>query len=205
MRRKARAAPSDPCKPRISTQLAALLVYTVAVKCRGINEKEVYDPVHLFSLSERTANSIIKLNMTDLIKHNRTHIVRIYPSGTGLKSSNCDPQRYWAAGVHLVAINWQTCGTSVIAMVCPATHLSYDLVDLGYMINYAMFQRNGGCGMVLKPEPLRIKDKQSLGIRTKHFLDVDVHISGCGSSLQRLIICLSALGHIGPAAPSSQG
>ncbi|KIO30109.1 hypothetical protein M407DRAFT_69612 [Tulasnella calospora MUT 4182] len=155
IRRKPRAGPSDPGKARISAHLAALLIYTVGVKCRGINKKEVYDPVHLFSLSERTANKIMKLNMTDLIKHNRTHVVRIYPAGTRLKSSNYEPHRYWAAGAHLVAINWQT-------------------ADLGYMINYAMFQRNGGCGMVLKPEPLRIKDKQSLGTRTKHFLDVTV-------------------------------
>ncbi|KAG8907428.1 Phospholipase C [Tulasnella sp. 408] len=97
----------------------------------------------------------MKLNMTDLIKHNRTHVVRIYPAGMRLKSSNYEPHRYWAAGAHLVAINWQTC-------------------DLGYMINYAMFQRNGGCGMVLKPEPLRIKDKQSLGTRTNHLLDVTI-------------------------------
>lgn len=155
IRRKPRANPSDPGKTKISTQLAALLVYTVGVKCRGINKKEVYDPVHLFSLSERTANKIMKLSMTDLIKHNRTHVIRIYPAGTRLKSSNYEPHRYWAAGAHLVAINWQTC-------------------DLGYMINYAMFQRNGGCGMVLKPEPLRIKDKQSLGTRTQHFLEVTV-------------------------------
>ncbi|KAG8934113.1 Phospholipase C [Tulasnella sp. 417] len=155
IRRKTRATSADPGKARISTHLAALLIYTVGVKCRGINKKETYDPVHLFSLSERTANKIMKLNMTDLIKHNRTHVVRIYPAGTRLKSSNYEPHRYWAAGAHLVAINWQTC-------------------DLGYMINYAMFQRNGGCGMILKPEPLRIKDKQSLGTRTKHFLDVTV-------------------------------
>ncbi|KAG9019365.1 Phospholipase C [Tulasnella sp. 427] len=157
LRRKSGSSPNpnDPGKAKISTQLAALLIYTVGVKCRGINKKEIYDPVHLFSLSERTANKIMKLNMTDLIKHNRTHVVRIYPAGTRLKSTNYEPHRYWAAGAHLVAINWQTC-------------------DLGYMINYAMFQRNGGCGMVLKPEPLRIKDKQSLGTRTKHFLDVTI-------------------------------
>ncbi|KAG8903572.1 Phospholipase C [Tulasnella sp. 403] len=142
-------------RPKISTQLAGLLVYTVGVKCRGINKKEIYDPVHLFSLSERTANKLMKLSMMDIIKHNRTHVVRIYPNGTRLKSSNYEPHRYWAAGAQLCAINWQT-------------------FDLGYMINYAMFQRNGGSGFVLKPEPLRVKDKQSLGNRTKHFLDVTI-------------------------------
>jgi len=127
----------------------------VGVKCRGLNKKETYDPVHLFSLSERAASKIMKTSMLDLIKHNRTHTIRIYPKGTRLNSTNYEPHRYWASGAQLVAMNWQTC-------------------DLGYMINYAMFQRNGGCGFVLKPEVLRVKDKQSLSTLTKHLLEVTI-------------------------------
>lgn len=107
----------NPEKPKISAHLAALLVYTVGVKCRGINKKEVYDPVHLFSLSERTCNKIMKENMNDLIKHNRTHVIRIYPAGTRLNSSNYEPHKFWAAGAHLVAINWQTQGGSSMLIV----------------------------------------------------------------------------------------
>ncbi|KAG8926409.1 Phospholipase C [Tulasnella sp. 418] len=142
-------------KVKMSMALVALLVYTVGVKCRGFNKKEHYDTTHLFSLSERTANKILKQSMVDLIKHNRTHVVRVYPNGTRLKSTNFEPHRYWAAGAQLVALNWQT-------------------FDLGYMINYAMFQRNGKCGYVLKPATLRVKDKASLGNRTEHFLDVTI-------------------------------
>jgi len=91
----------------------------------------------------------------DLIKHNRTHVVRVYPNGTRLSSSNYEPHRYWASGAQLVAINWQT-------------------FDLGYMMNYAMFQRNGRSGYVLKPLALRSKDKELLTKRTKHFLDVTI-------------------------------
>lgn len=94
----------------MSAALAALLVYTVGVKCRGFNKKEHYAAEHIFSLSEKTANKILKQGMTDLIKHNRTHVVRIYPKGLRLNSSNYDPHRYWAAGAQLVAINWQTFG-----------------------------------------------------------------------------------------------
>lgn len=47
-------------------------------------------------------------------------------------------------------------------------------VDLGQIMNFAMFQRNGRCGYVLKPEPLRIKDKDTTKQRTKHFLDITV-------------------------------
>lgn len=98
-------------KARMSAALAALLVYTVGVKCRGINKKEHYDPVHLFSLSETTTNKILKQGAADLIKHNKTHLIRIYPKGTRVSSTNYLPHRYWAAGAQLVAINWQTFGT----------------------------------------------------------------------------------------------
>jgi phosphatidylinositol phospholipase C delta len=97
-------------KDKISLAVASLLVYTVGVKCRGINKKERYAPEHMFSLSEKMANKMIKQGMMELIKHNRSHMVRIYPKGLRVNSSNYLPHRYWAAGAQLVAINWQTFG-----------------------------------------------------------------------------------------------
>lgn len=94
----------------MSTRLLELLVYTVGVKCRGINKKEEYAPEHMFSLSENMANKMIKAGVHDLIKHNRTHLVRIYPKGLRLNSTNYEPHRFWAAGSQLVALNWQTFG-----------------------------------------------------------------------------------------------
>lgn len=108
-RRPSQSAADRP-KVKMSLALVALLVYTVGVKCRGFNKKEKYAIEHVFSLSERTANKILKESMVDLVKHNRTHVVRIYPNGTRLSSSNYEPHRYWAAGAQLVAINWQTFG-----------------------------------------------------------------------------------------------
>ena len=97
-------------KDKMSPSVATLLVYTVGVKCRGINKKERYAPEHMFSLSEKTADKVMKEGMMDLIKHTRTHMVRIYPKGLRVRSSNYLPHRYWAAGAQLVAINWQTFG-----------------------------------------------------------------------------------------------
>lgn len=112
-----RHSPSNPApngdkvKVRMSASLVSMLVYTVGVKCRGINKKEHYAPEHMFSLSERTANKMFKRNgVLDLIKHNRTHLVRIYPKGTRVSSTNFVPLQYWSAGVQLVALNWQTYG-----------------------------------------------------------------------------------------------
>ncbi|KAF8228091.1 PLC-like phosphodiesterase [Tricholoma matsutake] len=148
--------------PKMSFALLALLVYTVGVKCRGINKKEFYSPENMFSLSENTANKMLKAGtgMHDLIKHCRTHLVRVYPKGLRLNSTNFEPHRYWSAGAQLVAINWQT-------------------FDLGYMINHAMFQRNGRSGYVLKPLALRERErgqqnKDLLMKRTKHHFDVSI-------------------------------
>nr|AVM41526.1 phospholipase C [Ganoderma lucidum] len=153
---QAQSSPQPP-KVKMSMELVSLLVYTVGVKCRGLNKKEEYAPEHIFSLSENTANKLLKQStgMMDLIKHNRTHIVRTYPKGTRIGSTNYEPHRYWSAGCQLVAINWQT-------------------FDLGYMINHAMFQRNGRAGFVLKPLALRTSDKQILAKRTNHFLNITV-------------------------------
>ena len=48
--------------------------------------------------------------------------------------------------------------------------------DLGYMINHAMFQRNGRAGYVLKPLALRSNDKTLLAKHTSHTFDVTVRI-----------------------------
>lgn len=85
---------------------------------------------------------------------------------------------HWSAGCQLVALNWQTFGESTSFFSCVAMsmgltgHLLY--VDLGYMINHSMFQRNGRAGYVLKPLALRSPDKHLLTKRTKHYLDIKI-------------------------------
>jgi phosphatidylinositol phospholipase C delta len=151
-------------------------VYTVGVKCRGINKKEHYAPEHMFSLSENTANKMFKRDgMLDLIKHNRTHLVRIYPKGMRVSSTNFVPQQYWGAGIQLVALNWQTYGA--LARRACDKRSTHDRSDLGYMINHAMFQRNGRSGYVLKPLALRSQDKSLLSKQTRHYLNITVRIN----------------------------
>lgn len=139
-------------KPKMSSALLALLVYTVGVKCRGFRksshlylhadengsisdskstksakksknvvnlnnegevgggDEELYAPEHMFSLSENNANKMLRTCMMDLIRHTEGHLVRVYPRGTRMRSTNFEPHRYWSAGAQLVAINWQTLG-----------------------------------------------------------------------------------------------
>ncbi len=69
-------------KKMMSTALASLLVYTIGVKCRGFNKKESYANQHMVSLSEKTALKMIRdaISNEALIKHNRNHLTRVYPS-----------------------------------------------------------------------------------------------------------------------------
>jgi phosphatidylinositol phospholipase C delta len=104
-------------KAKMAEEVVELLVYTVGVKCRGLNKKEVYAPEHMFSLSEKTADKFMHQGPLELIKHNRTHLVRIYPKGMRFDSSNYHPHRFWAVGAQLVALNWQTFGARVAGCV----------------------------------------------------------------------------------------
>ena len=97
-------------KPKMSMHLASLLVYTVGVRCHGLEHIEDYSPEYIFSLSERKAKKLMDADMVRLVKYTQTHVVRIYPKGTRLDSSNYEPHLYWAAGAQVVAINWQTFG-----------------------------------------------------------------------------------------------
>ncbi|KAF7317211.1 Phosphoinositide phospholipase C [Mycena chlorophos] len=146
-------------KPKISAALASILVYTVGTKFRGINKKEEYAPEHMFSLSESTASKIVRSSSgtaLDLVKHTRSHLVRVYPKSIRVSSSNYLPHHYWAAGAQLVALNWQT-------------------LDTGTLLNHAMFRRNGGAGYVLKPPALRLPShKELLAQKTEHVLELSI-------------------------------
>ncbi|KAF8652863.1 hypothetical protein AX16_004112 [Volvariella volvacea WC 439] len=150
------ASPTNK-KIKMSLRLTALLVYTVGVKCHGLGGDLTYAPEHMFSLSENAANKLLKArdSLTELVKHNHEHLIRIYPKGMRVNSTNFEPQKFWAGGAQVVAINWQT-------------------FDLGYMINQAMFHRNGRSGYVLKPEALRDPSLSMLSKRTRHYLDVKI-------------------------------
>lgn len=55
-----------------------------------------------------------------------------------------------------------------------STLMGIRCADTGCMIHYAMFQRNGRSGYVLKPLALRSPDKALLSKMTKHILDIKV-------------------------------
>ena len=100
---------SEPSSFPVS--LLALLVYTVGVPYQGFSKLVKYEARQQFSVSEQTATRILKENKADWVKHNFSHISRVYPRATRLASTNYDPLPYWKAGCQIVAMNWQTLGT----------------------------------------------------------------------------------------------
>ncbi|XP_045027920.1 inactive phospholipase C-like protein 1 isoform X2 [Daphnia magna] len=89
-----------------------------------------------YSLSESAASRLHASSpgmWTEMVQRS---LLRVFPNGSRVDSSNFSPLEFWNAGVPMVALNFQTPG------------LMMDLYD-------GKFRQNGGCGYVLKPAMMR--------------------------------------------------
>jgi phosphatidylinositol phospholipase C delta len=121
-----------PKKPsKIIQELSRLGVYTKAVSFKAFTQPEASMATHVFSLSEKKFLDHHESYGAALIEHNRHFLMRAYPSGLRIRSSNLNPAVFWGAGTQMVALNWQQ-------------------TDEGTMLNEGMFA--GSEGYVLKPE-----------------------------------------------------
>jgi phosphatidylinositol phospholipase C delta len=119
--------------------LGDLGVYCAGVKFNGFDTPEAKKFNHIFSFMESSfaRNSRTKDEKMALDIHNMRYMMRVYPDGRRVGSSNFDPLIYWRRGVQMAALNWQT-------------------FDLGMHLNHAMFEGGGdSSGYVLKPAELR--------------------------------------------------
>uniref|UniRef100_A0A8C8SHP4 Phosphoinositide phospholipase C n=1 Tax=Pelusios castaneus TaxID=367368 RepID=A0A8C8SHP4_9SAUR len=117
--------------------LSDCIVYCHSVPFCGFQQALArHQPYEMASLSEAKARKLIKEAGNEFVRHNAWQLTRIYPSGLRTDSSNYDPQEMWNVGCQIVALNVQTAGAAM------------DLCD-------GLFQRNGGCGYVLKPAFMR--------------------------------------------------
>lgn len=121
---------------RVLDALSKLGVYTRAYSFKHFGQPEAKIPTHVFSIDENKLGSIHSHpdHGPDMFHHNRNFLVRIYPSGLRVNSSNIDPSFSWRQGAQMVALNWQS-------------------LDKGTMLNEGMFA--GEEGYVLKPEGFR--------------------------------------------------
>lgn len=121
-------------KSSIIESLSALGVYTRSYHFKNLSAPEALIPTHVFSLSEKKLMEVHEGHGPTLFSHNRNFMMRAFPSGMRVSSSNLDPSVFWRKGVQIVALNWQKW-------------------DEGMMLNEGMFA--GGGGWVLKPNGYR--------------------------------------------------
>ncbi|KAK7311240.1 hypothetical protein RJT34_09251 [Clitoria ternatea] len=89
-------------------------------------------PVRRLSLSEQALEKASECYGADIVRFTQNNILRVYPKGTRLTSSNYKPHIGWMYGAQMVAFNMQGYGKSLRFM-------------------QGMFRANGGCGYVKKP------------------------------------------------------
>lgn len=119
---------------KIIESLSRLGIFTRSYHYKALDQPEASVPTHVFSLSESTLSEVHKTDPVGLFDHNKNYLMRAYPKGTRVSSSNLNPAPYWRQGVQMVALNWQR-------------------IDAGVMLNEAMFVNTGG--WVLKPAGYR--------------------------------------------------
>ncbi|KAK4032935.1 PLC-like phosphodiesterase [Parachaetomium inaequale] len=120
---------------KIHPVLGELGVYCMGIHFDGFDSPDAKKFNHIFSFKEKTFadRNQPSAGKRALYRHNMRYLMRVYPNGGRISSSNFDPLIYWKRGVQMAALNWQT-------------------FDTGMQLNQAMF--DGGTaqsGYVLKP------------------------------------------------------
>jgi hypothetical protein len=103
--RKGESKKEKPSK--ITQELSRLGVFTKGISFKSLSQPEASMPTHIFSLSEKKFLDYHEKQREGLFKHNRDYLVRAYPSGLRIRSSNLNPPIFWGAGAQVVALNWQ--------------------------------------------------------------------------------------------------
>ncbi|URE42865.1 RHOD [Musa troglodytarum] len=122
------------------------LIAIAAKKMQGdLTEALKIDPhkVTRLSLSELALEKAASSHGTELIRFTQRNLLRIFPKGTRVTSSNYKPLLGWMHGAQMVALNMQGYGKPL-------------------WLVHGMFKANGGCGYVKKPDILLNDDPDQL-------------------------------------------
>ena len=92
------------------------------------------------SLQESEAKHFCRKYAMKMLDHTEHHLVRCYPAGLRIDSSNYNPITMWLGGIQMAALNYQTS-------------------DVHMAINNEFFAQYGSCGYVLKPKEMRCSDQ----------------------------------------------
>lgn len=148
---------------KVLAALSALGVYTRAYTFKHFSQPEATIPTHVFSLSENKVHNMHAdpEHGPAMFDHNRHYLMRVFPKGTRINSSNVDPTFHWRQGAQMVALNWQK-------------------MDKAMMLNEGMFAGLGG--WALKPERYRCDhskddpDSHKVVEPQTQLLDLDIRI-----------------------------
>ncbi|XP_020225372.1 phosphoinositide phospholipase C 2 [Cajanus cajan] len=101
----------------------------------GLEECLKVDPdkVRRLSLSELQLEKAAETHGKEIVRFTQRNMLRVYPKGTRITSTNYNPLIGWMHGAQMVAFNMQGYGRSLWLM-------------------HGMFKANGGCGYVKKPD-----------------------------------------------------
>ncbi|XP_051127205.1 phosphoinositide phospholipase C 2-like [Andrographis paniculata] len=107
---------------------------------------------HRVSLNEEKLQKAVVTHGTDIVRFNQQNLMRVYPKGMRIDSSNYNPLVGWMHGAQMVAFNMQGHGRFLWLM-------------------QGFFRANGGCGYVKKPDFLMHHDqvfdpKRKLPVKT---------------------------------------
>ncbi|GLT89185.1 hypothetical protein SLE2022_071800 [Rubroshorea leprosula] len=91
------------------------------------------DKVRRLSLSEQKLEKAALTHGKQIVRFTQRNLLRVYPKGIRVDSSNYNPMIGWMHGAQMVAFNMQGHGRSLWLM-------------------HGMFKANGGCGYVKKPD-----------------------------------------------------
>uniref|UniRef100_A0A8C5QKT2 Phosphoinositide phospholipase C n=1 Tax=Leptobrachium leishanense TaxID=445787 RepID=A0A8C5QKT2_9ANUR len=131
---KVDAKKSKSSKLKLAKELSDTVIYCKSVHFRGfdyaLQNQSFYE---MSSLTESKALRLATESRTGFVKHNTRQLSRIYPDGMRTDSSNYGAVDMWNAGCQIVALNFQTPGPEMD-------------------IYQGLFQQNGFCGYVLKPD-----------------------------------------------------
>ncbi|EXJ56627.1 hypothetical protein A1O7_06971 [Cladophialophora yegresii CBS 114405] len=185
---------------KVLSKLSELGVYTRAYTFKHFSQPEAALPNHVFSLSENKVHSMQSdpSHGSALFNHNKNFLMRVFPKGTRINSSNVDPTFHWRMGAQMVALNWQK-------------------MDKGMMLNEGMFAGTGG--WVLKPEGYRCttasdraqkslqsrKRRVNLEIRVLAAQRLPLPIDKDISHAQKMKPYVKAQLHVDPPGSPSQG
>ncbi|XP_046911118.2 1-phosphatidylinositol 4,5-bisphosphate phosphodiesterase gamma-1 [Dermatophagoides farinae] len=118
---------------KIAPELNDLIIYCCSIGYDGktTNYREMCSIRE--SKIEKHLNSSQYKNIINFTRH---RLMRVYPEGTRIYSSNYNPIQMWNCGIQMVALNYQT-------------------KDKPMQLNHAKFLQNGQCGYVLMPSYMK--------------------------------------------------